>query len=252
VETRQKNPLFEMNTLVVYSKATTPKKQLPRLLARHSTSTMANADVATIEADIAGTNGTFDFDESVAAAVFSHVTNTRDRLALACVSRVWKKVAATDGSWGSCDLVIDPELGPLLTCDRFERLTQYCGDVKHLEVRDAHSLSFTVSGCFSAGLFLAKSFASLETVKLTNCSKLTTSGIFTFMKAIGILSRPKEDRLRCLRLAGCGIDMGEDLRELNECLSVDPREVFFERRDGQENVQVRQVGSVIDQSSFDL
>ena len=76
-------------------------------------------------ADVANTDSiaaTFNVDESVAAAVFAHVTDTRDRLALSCVSRVWRKVVATEGSWGACDLVIDPELGKRLTDARLQRL----------------------------------------------------------------------------------------------------------------------------------
>ena len=76
------------------------------------------------------TKPTFDVDESVAAAVFAHVTNARDRLALASVSRVWRNVATTDGCWGTCDLVLDGELGKKITDERFENLLRYCGDVK--------------------------------------------------------------------------------------------------------------------------
>jgi hypothetical protein len=213
--------------------------------------TRAKAKFAKIEADIASTNGTFDVDESVAAQVFSHVTNVRDHLALSCVSRVWRKVAASDGAWGTCELVIDAKLGKRLTDDRFGNLIRYCGDVKHLEVHDAHSLS-SPGGYFLPVSSLAKSFGSLETVKLTNCSNLTSSSILAFMKAIGVLDRPKEDRLRCMRLAGCDMQAESHLAELNECLGITQREIFFERRNGQDDVQVRHVASVINQSSFDL
>ena len=199
--------------------------------------------------EVAKANGTFDVDESVAAQVFSHVTNVRDRLALSCVSRVWRKVAASDGAWGTCELVIDAKLGKRLSDDRFGNLIRYCGDVKHLEVRDAHSLSSP--GGYFLPMSLAKSFGSLETVKLTNCSNLTSSSILAFMKAIGVLDRPKEDRLRCMRLAGCDMQAESHLAELNECLGITQREIFFERRNGQDDVQVRHVASVINQSSFD-
>ena len=65
---------------------------------------------------------TFDVGESVAALVFSHVKSTRDRLALACVSRVWRKVAGSYGSWGTFELVLDGELGKRLTDARLQRL----------------------------------------------------------------------------------------------------------------------------------
>ena len=67
-------------------------------------------------------SSTFDVDESVATAVLSHVKSTRDRLALACSSRVWRKVAASEGSWGTCDLVIDGNLSLKTTDARLERL----------------------------------------------------------------------------------------------------------------------------------
>lgn len=46
------------------------------------------------EANIRIANGTFDVNESIAALVFPYVTNIRDRLTLACVSRVWRNVVA--------------------------------------------------------------------------------------------------------------------------------------------------------------
>ena len=207
---------------------------------------MANKKVVTF-LDIANNNGTFDVGERRGRGLRARHEHPRP----SSVSRVWRKVAASEGSWGACDLVIDSELGPRLTNHRFVNLGRYCGDVKHLEVRDARSLSSAVFGCFSARLFLAKSFASLETVKLTNCSNLTSSSILAFMKAIGVLDRPKEDRLRCMRLAGCDMQAESHLAELNECLGITQREIFFERRNGQDDVQVRHVASVINQSSFD-
>ena len=69
--------------------------------------------------------------------MFSHVTSTRDRLALACVSRVWRKVAASKGAWGTCDVMIDGALGKKIKSARLERMFRYSGDVKHLEMCDA-------------------------------------------------------------------------------------------------------------------
>ena len=83
------------------------------------------------------TTATFDVDERVAALGFSHVTSTRDRLALACVSRVWRKVAASKGAWGTCDVMIDGALGKKIKSARLERMFRYSGDVKHLEMCDA-------------------------------------------------------------------------------------------------------------------
>ena len=129
---------------------------------------------------------TFDVDVSVAAAVFARVTNTRDRLALACVSRVWRKVATSEGCCGTCDLVLDGELGKKITHDR---LIGYCGDVKRLEIQDApSSFSLKCSGFEEYAPqqgeayrllhrlrdqpYWAKKLASLETLKLMNCPEV--------------------------------------------------------------------------------
>ena len=162
--------------------------------------------------EVAKANGTFDVDESVAAQVFSHVTNVRDRLALSCVSRVWRTVAESDGSRGTCELVIDAKLDRRLTNDHFDNLIRYCGDVKHLEVHDAHGLSLARDLSYTA----ASRFASLESLNLTGCSGLTGDDIFVFLVKTGMLvvpKRPKETRRRCLRLAGCDVDV-DDLPKL--------------------------------------
>ena len=77
--------------------------------------------------------------------------------------------------WGTCDLVLDGELGEKVTDERFERLMLYCGDVKHLEVRDAPE---GFEGVYLSGLngpagSLAAKFASLTTVVLTGCRAWT-------------------------------------------------------------------------------
>ena len=63
-----------------------------------------------------------DVDESIASAIVAHVPDIRDRLALGCVSRVWRKVAGSYGSWGTFELVLDGELGKRLTDARLQRL----------------------------------------------------------------------------------------------------------------------------------
>lgn len=115
-------------------------------------------DVA-VQADVAMSDvstATFDVDESVAAVVSSHVMSTRDLLALACVSRVLRKVAASERSWGTCDLEISAADGNLekLTDDRLEHLLGYCGVVRNLEIRGAPAT------------FRAKCLKSLPNLKL--------------------------------------------------------------------------------------
>ena len=190
---------------------------------------------------------TFDVDESVAAAVFAHVTNTRDRLALACSSRVWREVATFDGCWGTCDLVLDGELGEKITDERLENLLRYCGDVKHLEIRDISS-SFEGSclwfkedereGFGKDIRLMAKKFTSLETLTIINCPGVCDLCALSFLQDIGMPDRPKDKRMQCMRLAGCGFEFAEisQLNLFRDCLSVDQN--FFL--------------SDVEKSSFDL
>jgi hypothetical protein len=123
--------------------------------------------------------------------------------------------------------VLDGELGERLTDERFERLLCYCGDIKHLEVRDA-PLSFV--GNFLSREGIAAKFASLESFKLTNCTGVNVSDVAEFMSLIGMEARPKKKRLRFLRLAECCAeccqDAVESINTLQECLAIDQEEVF--------------------------
>ena len=182
----------------------------------------------TTQVDANDLTPTFDVDESVAAAVFAHVKNTRDRLALATVSRTWRKVATSDGGWGSCDVVLDGELGQKITDERLHRILRCCRDVKHLEIRDAPR-SFAGTGLWNLGGFAIAhelAFTSLETLKFINCTGVSDFTVLEFLRDIGMPDRPKDTRLRCLRLAGCVIDDSNQLDELRECLKVDQN--FFE------------------------
>ena len=96
-------------------------------------------------------------------------------------------------------------------------------------------------------------FDSLASFKIMSSPESVNSGlILGFMRSIGTFDRLKEGRFRCMRLGGCYINEEKDLAELTECLGIGQREVFFYRRDGQENVQVPYVASVNDKSSFRL
>ena len=152
---------------------------------------------AKIQAEADENKPSFDVNESVAAAVLARVSSPRDRLALACVSPVWKNVVTSEAAWGTCDLVLDGELGKRLTDERFGRLLCYCGDVKHLEVCDTPE---EFEGNFLSDEGIAAKFASLESFKLTNCSGVDCTRVVDFIKAIGMTARPKEKRLRCLHL----------------------------------------------------
>ena len=135
--------------------------------------------------------------------------------------------STSEGAWGTCDLVLDGELGKRLTDERFERLLCYCGDIKHLEVRDA-PLSFV--GNFLSDEGIAAKFASLESFKLTNCSGVDCTWVIDSAEAIGMPARPKDKRLRCLHLAGCVLAEMEfyHIETLNECLTADRDDMFLE------------------------
>lgn len=203
---------------------------------------------AKIQAEADDTMPSFDVDESVAAAVLAHVSSPRDRLALACVSSVWKNAVTSEGAWGTCDLVLDGELGKRLTDERFGRLLCYCGDVKHLEVCDAPAAEF--EGNFLSDEGIAAKFASLESFKLTNCSGVDCTWVVDFMKA-HMTARPKDKRLRCLHLAGCVLAEMEfhDIETLKDCLTADQDDIFYL---GQSKTSVRSVICVQNKANLDL
>ena len=70
-----------------------------------------------------------DVDESVASAIVAHVPDIRDRLALGCVSKVWRLAASSPGCWqlAPFPLHIEPPLVNKLTDDAFRQLMLYAG-----------------------------------------------------------------------------------------------------------------------------
>jgi hypothetical protein len=142
---------------------------------------------------------TLDADASVAAAVLNHVTSLRDRLALACVSKVWRDAAATEG--GVTDVVIEGELAKRLTDERFKRAMDVCSALKRLEVRDAPE-DFQALYFFSDEKVLSEKFGNLETLKMKNCRGLDGSIVVDLMETIGMNDKPKHERLERLHLAG--------------------------------------------------
>jgi hypothetical protein len=142
---------------------------------------------------------TFDADASVAAAVLSHVTCLRDRLALTCVSKVWRDAAATQG--GVTDVVIEGELAKQLTDERFKRVMDVSGALKRLEVRDAPE-DFQALYFYGEEEVLTAKFANLETLKILNSRGVDGSTVVDLMETIGMNDKPKHERLERLHLAG--------------------------------------------------
>ena len=71
-----------------------------------------------------------DVDESVASAIVAHVPDVRDRLALGCVSHIWRDAASSPGCWqlAPFPLLIEPPLANKLTDDAFKQLMLYAGN----------------------------------------------------------------------------------------------------------------------------
>jgi len=201
----------------------------PRVNAKKAKKARARAKT---NASVDVEKSAFDAHESVAAAVLAHVSSVRDRLALACVSRAWRKVVTSEGAWGTCDLVLDSELGRRLTDKRFLRLLRYCGEVKRLEVRDAPA-TFKAEAFHFRHLksVLPKFSPSLTDVRLTGCSGVTGERVFNFLGVPGfLLDKPKERRLQSLHLAGCDVRLDyfqymiHAVADPPYCLSADNRE----------------------------
>lgn len=165
----------------------------------------------------------FEPDESIGAAVLAHVHDVRDRLALACVSREWRRVAATEGSWGVAhdELVVKGELAKRLTDERLERLMRYCGRLKRVELRD---FPRTFKGTFMTERFTSlhpRVFESLESLVLrSETSSLNIKRVKNFLSRLGVRDRPKAERLDRLHLGGCKATAG-DVAFLLECVRHD-------------------------------
>jgi len=92
----------------------------------------------------------FDPDDHLATLVLRHVGEVRDRLALECVSRVWRRVGRITGGWGRQDLTVSGALAARLTNARFVQLLRRAGpNVRSIVVNDA-SASFTGTGLLHA------------------------------------------------------------------------------------------------------
>jgi hypothetical protein len=225
-----------------------PRTNAKKAKAEANAEDKANAEV---QAEADDTKPSFDVDESVAAAVLSRVPDIRDRLALGCVSSVWKNAVTSEGAWGTCDLVLDSELGKRLTDERFGRLLHYCVEVKHLEVCDAPAAEFEGNFLFDEGI--AAKFASLESFKLTNCPDVDCARVVDFMNAIGMTARPKDKRLRYLHLAGCDVESLHEgvspMVSLHDCLAADQDDIFHLE---QGKKSVPSVIRVQNKANFDL
>lgn len=192
-------------------------------LRRARRCSIMNGDFAALTISAEDSAVAFEPDESIGAAVLAHVHDVRDRLALACVSREWRRVAATEGSWGVAhdELVVKGELAKRLTDERLERLMRYCGRLKRVELRDFPS---TFKGTFMTKGFTSlhpRVFESLESLVLrSETSSLNIKRVKNFLSRLGVRDRPKAERLDRLHLGGCKATAG-DVAFLLECVRHD-------------------------------
>ena len=67
----------------------------------------------------------FEPNEHLATLVLRHVVEVRDRLALECVSRVWRAAGRIPGVWQSQELTLTGDIAARLTNARFCRAGAY-------------------------------------------------------------------------------------------------------------------------------
>jgi len=149
-------------------------------------------------------------DESVASLIVAHLPDIRDRLALACVSKVWRSAAGSPGCWGlhHDSLVVEGAVAERL-CPNFKLVTRnlrqlilYVGD--ELRVLEIHSS--TLCGLPELRIQpLCLSF--LQVLDLRGCKALSVEfDVSHFLACADIHTRPKENRLDRLLLNGCKLD----------------------------------------------
>ena len=109
-------------------------------------------------------------DESIASLIVARLPDIRDRLALACVSKVWRLAAGSPGCWGlhNDSLVVEGALAEKLSIDtagapaaktRVWQLMSYAGrGIRLLEIHSSGLRSLTISS-FSHRISLVDALA---------------------------------------------------------------------------------------------
>ena len=198
-------------------------------------------------------------DESIASLIVARLPDIRDRLALACVSKVWRLAAGSPGCWGlhNDSLVVEGALAEKLPIDtagapaaktRVWQLMSYAGrGIRVLEIHSSGLRSLTIWSDDTQYLVVGKvvkrpsyligipssdadlSLAAMETyyssvtplhfpigyhlwthlqvLDLRGCELLPVKSEVSYFLAevTKIHTRPKEQRLDRLMLAGCNL-----------------------------------------------
>lgn len=166
------------------------------------------------DATMAAQVAPLEVDESVASLIVAHLPDIRDRLALACVSKVWRSAAGSPGCWGLYhdSLVVEGAVAERLSNDTvapdLKQLIVYAGD--ELRVLEIHSFAL-------CGLPILRyvpqpvCLSFLQVLDLRGCKALSVEfDVSWFLKCADIHTRSKKNRLDRLMLNGCDLDGLDD------------------------------------------
>jgi hypothetical protein len=177
---------------------------------------------------------TFDVDESVAALVLHFVEDVRDRFALSSVSRVWRTVtnAANDsscfGQAANVRLLLTPPLAAALTDRRVARLLECAGpNLRSIEIHGAPAtfigqglwcrMSQTRGEAVADGrTYWLFHFPQLQTLDLSRCEGVQSGHVLALLFNSDVHTRPRNERLDKLGLAGCSGVAAQDISQLDE------------------------------------
>ena len=156
-----------------------------------------------------------DVDESVASAIVAHVPDIRDRLALGCVSKVWRLAASSPGCWqlAPFPLHIEPPLVNKLTDDAFRQLMLYAGTaLTSIYVNGAPStFKFAWKRLYQA----LKPLLNLRALTINYCEGVSIRyAVLPFLRCAVDLSAI-EHRLTHIYLTGCDME-GMSVKDLTE------------------------------------
>ena len=172
-------------------------------------------------------------DESVASLIVAHLPDIRDRLALACVSKVWRSAAGSPGCWGlhHDSLVVEGAvaerlqrglrrgikmLSAALSCpscriavrSNLAQLILYVGDeLRVLEIHSSALCGLPVARYVPQLPIQPLCFSFLQVLDLRGCKALSVEfDVSYFLTCADIHMRSKENRLDRLMLGGCDLD----------------------------------------------
>jgi len=176
------------------------------------------------DATMAAQVAPLEVDESVASLIVAHLPDIRDRLALACVSKVWRSAAGSPGCWGlhHDSLVVEGAVAERLSNDavapNLKQLIVYAGD--ELRVLEIHSSAL-------CGLPILRyvpqpvCLSFLQVLDLRGCKALSVEfDVSWFLKCADIHTRPKENRLDRLMLGGCDLDGLDEAESSSSLVSL--------------------------------